>query len=281
MTVTTGARVTRSAGIDVFRLDLQHLLFEGLHLDVGAELARDHRGGLVVQRAVDRHHQPPIHQLLEDVLRFDVELRGEVGDRHTFGQRDGARDGRRRDRRGDAGRHARLVAAGRAAGPLAAGPMMHRRPVAGMPGRGGGAGGRTGCDGSGRGPPIGAGTRRQASARALRRARGRAGAAGRRGALPGGRLRLPVGACDAAAPAAAGGRTSSGRRGGAGGAWPVRGSSTRSRSVGGTMRPVGGGITRPAAERRWRRGPRRRRMGAADVGTQARVGGCVGGALVR
>ena len=32
--------------IDVLGLDLQQLLFEGLHLDVGAELARDHRGGL-------------------------------------------------------------------------------------------------------------------------------------------------------------------------------------------------------------------------------------------
>ena len=41
---------------DVLGLDLQHLLFEGLHLDVGAELARDHRCRLVVERAVDRHH---------------------------------------------------------------------------------------------------------------------------------------------------------------------------------------------------------------------------------
>ena len=100
MTVTTGARVTTIGGIDVFGLDLQHLLFEGLHLDVGAELARDHRGGLVVERAVDRHHQPPVHQLLEDVLGLDVELRGEIGDRHAFGERDGARDRRRRGRRG-------------------------------------------------------------------------------------------------------------------------------------------------------------------------------------
>ena len=29
--------------VDVLGLDLQHLLFERLHLDVGAELARDHR----------------------------------------------------------------------------------------------------------------------------------------------------------------------------------------------------------------------------------------------
>ena len=56
------------------RFDLQHLLFEGLHLHVGAELARNHRRGLVVERAVDGHHHPPLHQLLQDVLRLDVEL---------------------------------------------------------------------------------------------------------------------------------------------------------------------------------------------------------------
>ena len=61
--------------------------------------------------------------------------------------------------------------------------------------------------------------------------------------MPAGRLRLPVGACEAAGAAGADGRTSIGRRGGAGGAWPVFGSSTRSRSVGGSTRPVGGGIT--------------------------------------
>ena len=76
-----------------------------------------------------------------------------------------------------------------------------------------------------------------------------AGAAGR--VPPGaGRLRFPVAARGGGG---AGGRTSIGRRGGAGGACPVRGSSTRSRSVGGTTRPVGGGITgarAPAAQRR-------------------------------
>ena len=56
-----------------------------------------------------------------------------------------------------------------------------------------------------------------------------------------GRLRLPVGA--AGGDVWTGGRTRIGRRGGAGGAWPVRGSSTLSRSVGGTTRPVGGGNT--------------------------------------
>ena len=113
-----------------------------------------------------------------------------------------------------------------------------------MPGRGGGAGGRTGCDGSGRGPPIGPGRggrpppgrwggRIPAPAPAPAPTPGRAPAAGR--------LRFPVGAC--CVGVCAGGRTSIGRRGGAGGAWPVRGSSTRRRIVGGTTRPVSGGVT--------------------------------------
>ena len=121
MTVTTGARVTTIGRIDVLGFDLQHLLFEGLHLDVGAELARDHRCGLVVERAVDRHHQPAIHQLLEDVLRLDVELGGEIGDSHAFGERNRPRDGRRR-------RLARLPAHGLAATLIAPLP-----PAAGCP----------------------------------------------------------------------------------------------------------------------------------------------------
>jgi hypothetical protein len=82
-------------GADVLGLDLQHLLFERLHLDVRAELARDHRCRLVVERAVDRHHQTAIHQLAEHVLGFDVELRSEIRDCHALGQRDCARHGRR------------------------------------------------------------------------------------------------------------------------------------------------------------------------------------------
>ena len=70
--------------------------------------------------------------------------------------------------------------------------------------------------------------------------------AGRAAQIAGWRLR-------AAGAADAGGRTSMGRRGGAGGAWPVFGSSTRSRSVGGTTRPVGGGITGRGGRRRRRR----------------------------
>lgn len=106
-----------------------------------------------------------------------------------------------------------------------------------MPGRGG-TDGRTGCDGNGRGPPI------AEPGRGGIPPPGRGGA-GLPGTLPGapgrpgaGRLRLPVGTWDAGDGAGTGGRTSIGRRGGAGGACPVRGSSTRKRSVGGTMRPV-------------------------------------------
>ena len=130
-----------------------------------------------------------------------------------------------------------------------------------MPGRGGGAGGRTGCDGSGRGPPIGPGAaaaRRRAAAAAA--ADGPDAAGGRAGPVPG----RPAGSdCRSAACGVCGrwtgGRTSIGRRGGAGGAWPVRGSSTRSRSVGGTTRPVGGGIT----------GARRRRVAARPLAARA------------
>ena len=90
MTVTTGARVTRSSGFDVLGFDLQQLLLEGAHLDVGAELARDHRRGLGVERAVDGQHQALHQQLGEHVLHAQIELVGEILDRHAFGQRDRA-----------------------------------------------------------------------------------------------------------------------------------------------------------------------------------------------
>ena len=111
-----------------------------------------------------------------------------------------------------------------------------------------GCDGRTGCDGSGRGPPIGA------CGRGIRAgdAAGRpdAGAPGAPDVSAGaGLLRFPVAAGGGVVDT--GGRTSSGRRGGAGGAWPVFGSSTRSRSVGGTMRPgTGAGRTRRRAAAR-------------------------------
>src|SRR3954466_6694177 len=114
-----------------------------------------------------------------------------------------------------------------------------------MPGRGG-TDGRTGCDGSGRGPPM------AEPGRGGMPPPGRGGS-GRPGTAPGapgrpgaGRLRFPVGTCDAGEGVGVGGRTSPGLRGGAGGAWPVRGSSTRRRSVGGTTRPVDGGSTERA-----------------------------------
>ena len=112
-----------------------------------------------------------------------------------------------------------------------------------MPGRGG-TDGRTGCEGSGRGPPI-AEPGRGGKPPPGRGGNGRPGATapGAPGRTAAGRLRFPVGTCDVAVGTCAGGRTSMGRRGGAGGAWPVRGSSTRSLSVGGTKRPAGGGIT--------------------------------------
>src|SRR4029453_14100942 len=122
------------------------------------------------------------------------------------------------------------------------------------PGRGGSPGccGRTGCDGSGRGPPITGCCGRDPGYA------GRGGPAGR--GPPGGAGRAPgapVCACAPAPPAATG-------RGGAGGRSPLgpcrvagrgsgdvgnggdgavgRCSSIRRRSVGGTMRPAVGGF---------------------------------------
>src|SRR3954451_9512673 len=105
-----------------------------------------------------------------------------------------------------------------------------------MPGRAG-TDGRTGCDGNGRGPPI-AEPGRGGIPPPGRGGRGRPAGAGPPERAAAGRLKLPVGTCDAGDGTGGGGRTSIGRRGGAGGAWPVRGSSTRNRSVGGTIRPV-------------------------------------------
>jgi hypothetical protein len=86
-------------GIDVLGLDLQQLLFEALHLYVSAEIPRDHRRGLVVERAVDGHHHAALEQFLEDVLGFDVELGCEISDGHTLGERNGPRHRRRCGRR--------------------------------------------------------------------------------------------------------------------------------------------------------------------------------------
>ena len=41
-----------------------------------------------VERRVDGHHHAAVHELLQDVLDLDLELVGEVLDRHAFGQRD-------------------------------------------------------------------------------------------------------------------------------------------------------------------------------------------------
>ena len=77
-------------GLVVLGLDLQQLLLERPHLDVGAELARDHHRGLAVERAVDVHHHALHQQLGEHVLDAQVELVGEILDRHPLGQRDRA-----------------------------------------------------------------------------------------------------------------------------------------------------------------------------------------------
>ena len=77
-------------GLDVLGLDLQQLLLERSHLDVGAELARDHHGGFGVERAVDVQHHALHQQLREHVLHAQLELVGEILDGHSFCQRDRA-----------------------------------------------------------------------------------------------------------------------------------------------------------------------------------------------
>src|SRR3954452_379434 len=143
-----------------------------------------------------------------------------------------------------------------------------------MPGRGGVAG-RTGCEGSGRGPPMFV-FGRGGGGPPGRGPPGRAAVPGAAGRCAAGRLRFPVGAWDAGDGVGATGLTSIGRRGGAGGACPVLGSSTRSRIVGGTIRPVGAGIgarggagTCPGAAA----------AAGADVVSAAGATGCGSGAI--
>ncbi len=230
------------------------LLLEAPHLDLGAELARDVLGHLDVHRAVDGHHHALHQQLGEHVLHADVELVGEILHRHALGERDRARDRRRR-----CGCRGHLW--GR--GPLASclcGPRFRAavartaaaaaRTADAVPARSAypdaaplGCCVRTGCDGSGRGPPsmpgvVGRGGG-EYGGRACPGAPGRAAPAGL----------APAGCGLAVAPGAGGaggfnirGCETCGRFAGASGreGCGVRpGSSMRSRIVGGTKRPAG------------------------------------------
>ena len=81
--------------LDVFSFHFEHVLLERAELQFGAKLARDHRRGVGVHRAVDRHHQPLVEQLLQDILYALVQLVGEIFHRHAFDESNRARDGRR------------------------------------------------------------------------------------------------------------------------------------------------------------------------------------------
>jgi hypothetical protein len=83
--------------LHILRFNFEHVLLERAELELGAELACDHRCGFGVDGAVDRHHQPLIEQLFQHVLHALIELVGEIFYRHAFHERDGARDRRRRD----------------------------------------------------------------------------------------------------------------------------------------------------------------------------------------
>ena len=113
-------------GIGYFRFEDDHLLLEAAHLDVGAELPRDHGRRLGVERRVDGQHHPFLDELLQDLLGLDLDLLGQVLDGHPLGQRDGPRN-RRRRRRGPCHRL-------RARTPVGASPgrpwRSRRRPIA-------------------------------------------------------------------------------------------------------------------------------------------------------
>ena len=217
----------RRARDQIFRLrrlrfDFGQFFLEAANQHLGAEIARQHLRGVRVERRVDRHHHAAVEDLLHHVLDLHFELVGEVLHRHAFGERDELGDRRQRFLRR---RHRRpVVAPAHASDADRPAGTGRRLGAAGIGGRGApGADGRTGCDGSGRGPPSG----------------GRDdGPMGHPASLPGARRRAasrPVGSAPAA-PAACGttGRCGTGR---AAGASPVSGSSMRSRRVGGTMRP--------------------------------------------
>ena len=284
MTVTTGARGTRSSGFDGVGLDLDHLLFEGLHLHVGAELARDHRRGLGVERGVDRHHHPTIDQLLEDVLDAHLELVREVLDGHALGERDAAGDRRRtgrhlrhdRPRRRGRGADRTARAAARTEAAARRSVARRRRPQAGrLAGRAGPGARRVGARTDRRaGRLIGragdaarahdhraagnlrSGTRRRHAGRTRHRTRGpRApGAPARRPAGPARRRAAGCAPRRRRRPVRRGWRRAgagAGRVGRGGAATRDRpslcgaaGSSIRRRSVGGTTRPTGAGSGR-------------------------------------
>ena len=79
--------------LDVFSFDFEHVLLERAQLQLGTELASNHRRGVGVDGAVDRHHQPLVEQLLQHVLHALLELVGEILHRHAFDERDRSRDG--------------------------------------------------------------------------------------------------------------------------------------------------------------------------------------------
>jgi hypothetical protein len=97
--------------VDLTGLHLGELFLEAANQHLCAEAARDHRCRLAIERGVDGHHHPAIHQLLEDVLCLDLQLVRQVLDGHAFGQGDELGDGRRRFLRH---RHVRTILAPRA-----------------------------------------------------------------------------------------------------------------------------------------------------------------------
>ena len=119
--------------VGVHGLDLEQFLFEAAEFHLGAELPRDHRRGVDVQRRVDGHHDPLVEEFLENILRAEFELLGEILDRHAFGERNRACDRRRGHRHRHLG-HARRFAPGAALMSLSKGRSSTHRRTEGLAG---------------------------------------------------------------------------------------------------------------------------------------------------
>ena len=157
MIVTTGQRVTRSFGSAALSLSAM-ISCSKLRVSISAPkpAASDLRG-FEIDRGVDGHHHAAIEQRLQRVLDADLEAIGQILHRHAFGEGDGARDRRRRGRRGRLLRALQRIALLRrlqaATGDADAAAGSPAASAAGPDAAACRVAGRTGCDGSGRGPP--------------------------------------------------------------------------------------------------------------------------------
>ena len=81
-----------------FRFHFEHVLFESCEAALRHRTRARSSTRFRCRRAVDRHHQPLVEQLLEDVFHTLIEFVGEILHRHAFDEGDRARDWWRRRR---------------------------------------------------------------------------------------------------------------------------------------------------------------------------------------